>query len=144
MSWRWVEDFQGIPFLRRGRTRAGCDCWGLVRLVLAERAGVQVPSFAEVATNDGKGINDEIQRQTSGGGWCQVRLEQMQPFDCVLMLGRMRINGAVHPAETHIGIMVAPGRLMHIEKGIDAVVVELTNPTVRDRVTRAFRYEVLR
>lgn len=36
--------YVGIHWQPLGRTRAGCDCWGLVRLVLAEQLGVALPS----------------------------------------------------------------------------------------------------
>ena len=40
-----VREYVGVPWLDRGRTIRGADCWGLVRLVLAGRFGVEVPSY---------------------------------------------------------------------------------------------------
>lgn len=34
----WAADYIGIPFAHRGRTREGCDCWGLLALIYAERS----------------------------------------------------------------------------------------------------------
>lgn len=34
----WAADYIGIPFARLGRTREGCDCWGLLNLIFAERS----------------------------------------------------------------------------------------------------------
>ena len=36
----WVADYVGLPWEPYGRTRAGVDCWGLVRLVYEERLGI--------------------------------------------------------------------------------------------------------
>lgn len=38
--------FIGIPYQDHGRDRDGCDCWGLVRLVLREAFGADVPDHA--------------------------------------------------------------------------------------------------
>jgi hypothetical protein len=42
----WAGEYVGIPFADPGRDRGGCDCWGLVRLILAEQAGLALPSLA--------------------------------------------------------------------------------------------------
>ncbi len=39
-----ITDFTQIPYLKRGRTKAGCDCYGFVRLVL-EDAGYSLPLY---------------------------------------------------------------------------------------------------
>lgn len=38
---RWL----GLPFQPHGRSRAGCDCWGLVRLFYREEMGILLPAF---------------------------------------------------------------------------------------------------
>lgn len=38
--------YVGIPYADHRSDRSGCDCWGLVRLVYRERAGVVLPAYA--------------------------------------------------------------------------------------------------
>lgn len=46
----WVAPYVGLPYADKGRDRTGADCWGGVRMVLAEVFGVDVPSYAEAYT----------------------------------------------------------------------------------------------
>ena len=39
----WVNLYVGIPFVSGGRTHTGCDCYGLVRLILKEQYGYELP-----------------------------------------------------------------------------------------------------
>jgi len=43
----WAGDFIGLPYTDKGRDRTGCDCWGLVRLALAEVAGITLPDYSD-------------------------------------------------------------------------------------------------
>jgi cell wall-associated NlpC family hydrolase len=42
----WVSRYVGIPFVSGGRDFAGCDCYGLIRLVLSEEFGLRLPALA--------------------------------------------------------------------------------------------------
>jgi cell wall-associated NlpC family hydrolase len=42
----WAASYVGIPFRSRGRDRSGCDCYGLLALVLSEVFHLEVPSYA--------------------------------------------------------------------------------------------------
>jgi hypothetical protein len=47
-----VHALLSIPYRAHGRDVAGCDCWGLVRLVRHMLRGQWLPSYADVAPGD--------------------------------------------------------------------------------------------
>jgi cell wall-associated NlpC family hydrolase len=47
----WVKNYIGIPFISNGRTKEGCDCYGLVRLVLQNEYGVNLPELSNNYAN---------------------------------------------------------------------------------------------
>jgi len=42
---RWCANYIGIPFMPLGRDFSGCDCYGLVRLVLEQEFGLALPDL---------------------------------------------------------------------------------------------------
>lgn len=41
------DRFVGIPYLDKGRSIVGSDCWGLLFQVYRELRGIELPSYAE-------------------------------------------------------------------------------------------------
>jgi len=104
-----LDPFVGIPYLDRGRTIEGCDCYGLLRLVMAELRGVELPSFSDlyVTAADIHAIACLVE-----GGldqWDRVAAGKEQAFDGVLMRRGRDIR--------HIGVVIEPGRLLHVDRG---------------------------
>lgn len=100
----WIMNYIGCPFKTRGRDRNGLDCWGLVRLVLKEQFGIEVPSYAAdyYSVLNEQHISHLI--RTHLGFWQPVY--PSQPGDCILF----RIN----KQPSHIGIVVADNWMLHI------------------------------
>ena len=92
----WVEPYVGVPFADLGRTREGCDCWGLVRLILAEQRGLVLPCYAtsyRTETN-WQGVAREIGTAQAGGDWHRIDESEVRAFDVVSLLMPLRIPGS--------------------------------------------------
>jgi lipoprotein Spr len=119
----WAREYIGIPFLDKGRTRDGCDCWGLNRLIWGERFFLWVPSFLDAyeEAHDGATVARAIvDYGLTDPAWREVAAGQERLGDGVHLVGYYKIDGRWEKAEMHVGIVLAPGVLIHIEEGIDA------------------------
>ena len=111
----WVADYVGLPFVARGRDRDGCDCYGLVRIVLKDRAGADLPAFGGCGQTDNKGRQARvIERGREAIGWKTIPGGMEQPLDVVLVDEVYRDGfGAFQSAPLHMGIVVVPGWMLH-------------------------------
>lgn len=102
---RWWTDYIGIPFADRGRDRSGCDCWGLVRLVYAERCGIDLPSYLDGYRDiaDGEGL-------ARGMAVMLPDWRASDPVEFAVPLIRF------HQGRLHVGILVDGRRMLHVER----------------------------
>lgn len=102
------DGYVGLPFLEGGRDRRGIDCWGLLRMVYAERLGIDLPSFSGAYTLADRQATADLMAGHMGQ-WREVPAGSEQPYDGVLMAARRN--------PSHIGIVIGNGRMLHVELG---------------------------
>lgn len=142
MTVSWASDYVGLPFKDRGRDRNGVDCWGLVRLVYAERLSITLPDFAEIRSRDWRAVARAIADAVDTDEWLPVIRGAEKEYDVVVMRGHS--DGArVLSVRDHVGIVAPGGCLLHVEEGCDAVVPKLHSVTVKDRIAGVYRFHVL-
>lgn len=139
----WAAKYIGIPFVDGGRDMDGCDCWGLVRMVLRDRANIDLPSYSGIAAEDGRAVRDEIRRSALSDQWVEIEQSQALPLDVVEMRGRVDTGGLTRSAVTHLGIVVDRNKLMHVEDGTNVIIQPFNGPLVRERIRRFFRHRRL-
>lgn len=128
----WTDAYIGLPFKEHGRDRSGLDCWGLVRLVLAERFGLELPSFGEAY----RGLRDreaiaaavEAERPT----WAPVVVGHETAGDVPLF----RMRGA----PLHVGVVVRPPLMVHIQRGTGSALEDYRGLRWRDRLLGVYRH----
>ena len=115
----WVSAYVGLPFKEGGRHREGLDCYGLLRLVINERFEGGVPEYEGISYRPGEdrgllaALMDERIRL-----WRPIAIGEEQPGDGVLL----RVMGR----PIHVGVVVAAGFMLHIEKNSDSVLERFT------------------
>lgn len=124
--------YVGLPFQDGGRDRAGCDCYGLARLVMAEQMGIVLPSYsgAYATVEDRKALDGLIAGNM--GPWREIEPGSEKPGDALLM----RLAGT----ESHIGIVVGRGMVLHTERGAGSVIESYRESRLRRRVVGFYRH----
>lgn len=102
----WPNRYTGTPFAERGRTRIGCDCYGLARIIYQEELGITLPAYLGYTSTEERG---EIAALIDGAKRLPMWLPATGPalvFD-VALFRRGRLT-------THLGIVVRRGLMIHM------------------------------
>ena len=135
----WAGPYMGLPYRDKGRTREGFDCWGLVRQVLLDVAGLELPDYsgAYASAQDGASVAAAVAAGLRDG-WQQV--PDPRPLDLLIL----RVAGR----PWHCAIMVNATMFLHVppprEDGlaIDSCVERLDSPVWSSRIVGLYRREV--
>lgn len=102
-----MEKYIGIPFRDGGRDWTGCDCFGLVRLVLIHEYGKEVSALDWLS---GKTLEDQKNAIENGRELIpnEPIIDDYQPGDIALI----RIGGV----PCHVGVFIDKNRIMQIDK----------------------------
>jgi cell wall-associated NlpC family hydrolase len=127
----WTDDYIDIPFRFNGRTREGCDCWGLVKLIYKEKLGVDLPDYTGTYWNGLVSSLKEVARlmKKEKDKWQEISEPEL--YDVVLL----RVGGIVG----HIGIILDKSRMIHITEGINSCVENYKSKLWKTRIAGFYR-----
>lgn len=135
---RWAEQYLGIPFKLNGQSKDGADCVGLCQLVMQEQAHIIV-SRGDIYVGDLNGVPADLFQQRAGHPpWTTIiKAGSEKTFDWALMwsIGTRQI------APLHVGVVVAPGWILHVQEDLPAVLEQLQH--LKGRVILFVRHDQL-
>lgn len=134
----WVDSYVGIEWKDEGRTRAdGVDCWGLGMILFQEQRGISLPTLiGKPAWKSGDSKLPDGGKEKRAAIWRLIEEERKawrpvtskpvtlgleQCFDAMIM----EYSGV----PIHIGWIVAPGWVLHIQEGCNSICERF--PTLR-------------
>lgn len=126
------DRFVGIPYLDKGRSIVGLDCWGLLHLCYRELRGIDLPSYAEhyVTGSDRAAVARLIVGELDG--WQEIPAGEETTFDGLLMR-----EGSF---SRHIGIVAAPGMVLHVQPGETSRIERYRYGILANRIVGFYRY----
>lgn len=139
----WVSRYIGIPYSDGARGPDAYDCWGLVRLVMFERFGVELPRF-DTLLWEGYAASRELGMMVtdaamqfdciwSNSGNDRPDAQSLKPGDVLLM----RVNAA----PIHVGIVASTPWFIHTEVGQDSCIESIEGLRWSRRVYGVYRHE---
>jgi len=128
----FAATYVGIPYLDKGRDRAGIDCWGAVRLVLDEVFHVKLPSYADTYSDgdDWAAIGAAV-RAGLLDGW--RRVEPAHAGDLLVL--------AIARRPWHCALMLDAVHFLHAAPGDSTVIDRLDSPRWARRIEGIYRHD---
>jgi len=127
----WVKKYIGIPFLSNGRTMKGCDCYGLIRLVLHNEYGIELPELS----ND---YSDALNVEETARLFAEYR-----PVIAAEKIDKSEEKALVviseHGFPAHVGIAAGGGFVLHTGMKTGSVCQRESHPGLRSRIEGYYR-----
>lgn len=138
----WTAKYIGIPFVDLGRDINGCDCWGLVRLIMFDECGIHLPSLHTQYLSEKSyvRVSEEINNQKKHECWTHVEEGRQQTFDVVEMSCPIKVGGAWSFPPLHVGILASPTWVIHTERSTGSRLSYLLGKVTASRVLGIWRY----
>ena len=131
MMYKWVGKYIGIPFVSNGRTLEGCDCYGLIRLVLKNEYEIELPELSD-------DYSDALNLKETARLFAEHR-----PILAAERLSGPEEKAVVviieHGAPAHIGIVAGCGYILHTGIKTGSVCQRSSHPGLRSRIEGYYR-----
>lgn len=118
-----------IPWLSRGRSPNGVDCWGLVVLFYEKEFGIKLPRYDGMAFEQNSCGEIAHEMNLFFNGWQQV--DKPEPGDCVLL--------NLYGAPTHIGIVKNKTHMLHISGPTGSIIEKFSGIKWGKRIEGFYR-----
>jgi cell wall-associated NlpC family hydrolase len=111
----FLSKYIGIPYVHKGRTLEGLDCWGLVKLIYKDR-GFELRDLDDYEMEGhlkGKNYFNPYENDE----WSKSSIAR--PYDVALFVNTMGVA-------YHAGVVTPDHRLIHTAKNTGVVIVDLS------------------
>lgn len=122
----WTQKYVGIPFRSNGRDTSGCDCYGLVRLILQNEYGIILPELN--LYDDALNCQETVHLfKDYLPVMCGAKIEQPEEKAVCLI----RTTGGLL---SHVGIYAGDDFIIHTRNKTGTVCERMSSPFLTGRI----------
>ena len=131
--YEWCRKYVGIPFVSGGRDESGCDCYGLVRLILMNEYAINIPLLNGDYTNalnvseTKKLFFENVPLLCSE----KIAVPEEQSIVLMKMCGRL----------CHVGLYAGDGFIIHSRHKVGVVCERISSPQLAGCVEGWYRVD---
>ncbi|MBQ9624410.1 MAG: C40 family peptidase [Treponema sp.] len=129
----WAKKYAGIPFVTSGRDMSGCDCYGLVRMILVNEYGFDLPMLLGDYTNALNIAETKQLFMQNVPVLCGEKISEPEEKAVALM----RFGGRL----CHVGLYAGDGCIIHSRHNIGVVIERLSSPALAGCVEGWYRVD---
>lgn len=129
----WVNKYIGIPFVSGGRDNTGCDCYGLIRLILSQEYNIGLPEFVGDYTN----ALDVTQTKKLFCDMIPVLTGEKIDYPEEASVALIRSHGCL----CHVALYAGEDYIIHCRRDIGAVCERLSSPRITGTVEGWYRID---
>lgn len=151
----WTLKYSALPYVAKGRSFAGVDCWGLIWLVFYTELGIDVGQFGEMKYSRAEEVRENIHNTI---------LAKAEELHWEKVAGQVPIEGRaghfglkwIKPVKildvvlikfgqfaTHVGLMCSRTDMLHILEGTKVTIEDITRPTWKGRIYGVYRHPLV-
>lgn len=124
--YEWTNKYVGIPFISGGRTEKGCDCYGLLRLILLNEYKIELPAL--------KTNYHALEAKET-----KLLFEKYVPVICAKKISSPEEKAVCLVRTTaglltHVGIYAGDGFIIHSRYRTGAVCERINSPFLAGRI----------
>lgn len=132
----WAEQYMGKPFEFKGRGPDTFDCWGLVKLVLSEQYGIELPDYEypdwhSISPTRARAIIDMHIHHGLAHGWTPVL--RAERGDLIIF--------HVGAHKSHIGLMLNAVHMLHAPEGSTSRIERVDTCIWQARIEGIYRHD---
>ena len=127
-----ISKFIGIPFVSKGRSFNGCDCYGLVKLYYKEILNIDIPETI---------ITAEQPRRTFANYLNEISKNWTATTPAKNVVVAMSVN-AEHPnLVTHFAVMIDDKRFIDTRENMSSYLTSIDDERIKNQIKGFYKWQ---
>ena len=127
-----ISKFVGIPFVSKGRSFNGCDCYGLVKLYYKEILNIDIPETI---------ITAEQPRRTFANYLNEISKNWTATTPAKNVVLAMSVN-AEHPnLVTHFAVMIDDKRFIDTRENMSSYLTSIDDERIKNQIKGFYKWQ---